>query len=62
MRRALVGTLAGPLPIANRLLIEAGLGIMVGQGLGLALRNLGKAQHQYERNTLMGLLPGALQQ
>jgi hypothetical protein len=60
MRRALVSTLAGPLPIADRLLTQPRFGIMVRQQFGLALRGLRKALHQFDSNAPVDLLPGAL--
>src|SRR5262249_60291716 len=57
--RALQGLLSGPLPVANGLLCEPSLGIIMGQQLGLRLADLGKARLQHLGNALMVLLAGA---
>jgi hypothetical protein len=60
--RAITGLLARPLPVANGLLCEPSLGIMMGQQPGLRLAALGKARLQHLGNALMVLLAGAPQQ
>ena len=56
MCRALEGSLARPLPVANRLFAEACLRVVMGQELGLGLGNLGKLRRQHLGNALMVLL------
>ena len=60
--RAFTGLLTCPLPVANGLLCEPSLSIVMGQQLGLRLAALGKARLQHLGNALMVLLAGATQQ
>src|SRR5262245_45310931 len=62
IRRALDGTLTSPLPVCESRLAEAGLRIMMRYQLRLGLGNLGELCRQRLSNTLMVLLPRALQQ
>jgi hypothetical protein len=56
------GPLPSPLPVANGLLYEPSLGLVLGQQLGLRLAALGKARLQHPGNALVVLLARAPQQ
>jgi hypothetical protein len=60
--RAFKGSLASPLPVDDRLRVEAGLSIVVRQQFGLGLGEVWKALDHYLRRALVVLLPCAPQQ
>jgi hypothetical protein len=62
MSRALDSTLACPLPIRHRLDTHAGLGVVMGQELGLRLAEIRKLRFHHLRNALMVLLACTPQQ
>ena len=59
---ALERPLTRPLPMGHRRCAEARLGVMMCQQFGLGLHRLGKLRLQHLRNTLVVLLPCALQE
>jgi hypothetical protein len=61
IRRALECLLSGALPVAHSLIAQSSLGIVVSHELGLRLDGLGEALGQHLGNTLVELLPGALE-
>ena len=62
MGRASSGAFASPLPVGQGVRRQTGLGVVVGEQLGLGLGQVGKALDQYLRRALMILLPRAPQQ
>jgi len=57
IRRALAGALAGALPVGDGLGVQARLGVVLGQQLGLRRSDFRKLLLQNLRNALMVVLP-----